>query len=164
VSLKNTAGKAVIATDGQNGGAAGRFEIQIGGRTVFSVDGNGNMTATGTKSAVVAAGEYGQRKLYAVESPQNWFEDFGTGQMVNGTATVSFDPTFAETVNLDAPYHIFLTPLADHPLYVAEKTATAFIVRAVGGATCNLAFDYRIVALRKGFEHVRLSSDECANG
>jgi hypothetical protein len=102
----------------------------------------------------------GARKvaLYAVEAPENWFEDFGSGQLSNGTATVSLEPTFRQTVNTDTDYHVFLTPSGDsHGLYVAQKTPTSFEVREQGGGTSSIAFDYRIVARRKGYEQIRLA-------
>ncbi len=58
-------------------------------------------------------------------------------------------------MNLDA-YHVFLTPLGDCPLFVAEKTSTSFLVKALDGRTCSTPFDYRIVAKPVGYENVRL--------
>ena len=59
----------------------------FGGRCLIDV--SGNLSCTGTKSAVVPV-DGGARKvaLYAVESPENWFEDFGSGQLSNGAVTV----------------------------------------------------------------------------
>ena len=86
-----------------------------------------------------------------------WFEDFGTGLLSDGSATVDIDPIFAQTVNTEATYHVFLTPLGDTPgLYVAEKAAGHFVVKEVLGGVSNIAFDYRIVAKRLGYEEVRL--------
>ena len=118
---------------------------------------NGSLTATGSKSAVVETQDYGTRALYAVESPENWFEDFGTGRLTYGKALITIDPVFAETVNLADDYHVFLTPLGDCALYVKEKSSTSFSVWAIGGQTCSIAFDYRIVAKRLGYEDVRLA-------
>lgn len=140
-----------------NNDETGSFWILNGANTtVFAVNENGDMTAIGTKSAVVTTTDYGQRKLYAVESPENWFEDFGAAQLVNGRATVTIEPIFAQTVNLTETYHVFLTPLGDCALYVAEKTAQAFTVKAMDEQTCSIAFDYRIVARRLGYETLRL--------
>ena len=124
-----------------------------------NIDVSGNLTCRGTKSAVVPVdGGARQVALYAVESPENWFEDFGSGQLSNGTATVSLEPTFRQTVNTDTDYHVFLTPNGDsRGLYVAQKTATSFEVREQGGGTSSIAFDYRIVARRKGYEEIRLA-------
>ena len=106
---------------------------------------------------MVETQDYGTRALYAVESPENWFEDFGTGQLTNGQAVITIEPIFAQTVNLTNDYHVFLTPLGDCALYVKEKSSTSFSVRAMGGQTCSIAFDYRIVAKRLGYEDVRLA-------
>jgi hypothetical protein len=57
----------------------------------------------------------------------------------------------------EEPYHVYLTPLGDcNGLYVANKTATSFEVRELRGGTSDPAFDYRIVAIRKGYEGVRM--------
>lgn len=121
-----------------------------------AMDESANWTCSGTKSAVVATRDAGPRKLYAIESPGVWFEDFGRASLVNGKAVVSIDPLFAQTVNL-SDYHVFLTPLGDcNGLYVAEKTPTFFVVKELGGGTSSVAFDYRIVAKRLGYENVRL--------
>jgi hypothetical protein len=107
-----------------------------------------------------------ERSLYAVESPEVWFEDFGTGQLVNGQATVTIEPTFAQTVNLGEAYHVFVTPLSGEPvlLFVSEKTTTAFTVRGVTleGQPAEVSFDYRIVAKRLGYEELRLEPVEMA--
>lgn len=116
---------------------------------------NGDFVATGTKSAVVTLSDKREVKLYAVESPGNWFEDFGSARLTNGTVTVSLDPLFAETVNTGYTYHVFLTANGNcRGLYVAKKTATSFEVRELGGGRSEITFDYRIVARRRGYEQV----------
>jgi hypothetical protein len=118
----------------------------------------GNFIATGTKSAVVETASYGKRQLYAVESPENWFEDFGGAQLVHGRATVKLDPIFAETVSAEDEYHVFLTPKGDcKGLYVAGQSASSFEVRELRHGKGTIAFDYRVVARRKGYERARLS-------
>lgn len=135
----------------------GNFYILNGANaTVFNVNESGDMTAIGTKAATVGTHDYGYRQLYAVESPAVWFEDFGAAELVGGRATVTIEAIFAQTVNLSATYHVFLTPLGDCPLYVAEKTAASFTVQAMSGRECSIAFDYRIIAPRLGYEELRL--------
>lgn len=102
-----------------------------------------------------------ERTLYAMNSPENWFEDFGTAALVDGRATVLVEPLFAQTVNMDVDYHVFLTPLGDcRGLYVAAKGPASFEVRELGGGKANIAFDYRIVAKRLGQEEQRLERFE----
>jgi hypothetical protein len=118
----------------------------------------GSLSCTGQIKSLVSAGG-GERKVetYAVQSPENWMEDFGSGQLEKGVAVVTVDPAFAETVTGDANYHVFLTPRGDSKgLYVINATPTTFEVRESGGGTSSLAFDYRIVAKRRGFEAQRL--------
>jgi hypothetical protein len=99
-------------------------------------------------ASIVDTEEHGAQKLYAMESPSVWIEDFGSGALVNGVGTVGIDPIFAETVDLDE-YHVFLTPLGDcNGLYVAAKTAVSFEVRELDGGESSISFDYRIVAHR----------------
>jgi hypothetical protein len=121
----------------------------------------GDFTATGIKSAVVETEDYGWRHLYAVESSQNWFEDFGQATLVSGEAVVSVDPVFAQTVNLSQAYHVFLTPRGGFcSLFVADTTPNAFTVRALEGSGCEVAFDYRLVAPRLDYEDMRLEPAE----
>jgi hypothetical protein len=120
---------------------------------------NGNLYCTGSKSAVVPV-DGGSRKLalYAVEAPENWFEDFGSGHLSNGSARIDLEPTFTQTVNTDLDYHVFLTPDGDcKGLYLSQKSPTSFEVHELGGGTSSVAFDYRIVAKRKNYENVRLA-------
>jgi hypothetical protein len=118
-----------------------------------------DLTCTGTKSAVVPV-DGGSRKvaLYAIEGPENWFEDAGSTQLSNGVAVVNLEPVFGQTVNTGMDYHVFLTPNGDcKGLYVSQKTPTSFEVRELGGGTSSIAFDYRIMAKRKGYESIRLA-------
>ncbi len=122
-------------------------------------DASGDLSCTGSKSAVVPV-DSGTRKvaLYAVEAPDNWFEDAGSARLSHGSAVVSLEPTFAQTVNGGIEYHVFLTPNGDcKGLYVTNKTADSFEVRELGGGTASIAFDYRIMARRKGYESIRLA-------
>jgi hypothetical protein len=93
-----------------------------------------------------------------MQSPENWMEDFGSSALKSGTATVTLDPVFAETVSASADYHVFLTPRGDSKgLYVTNLTATSFEVHESGGGTTSIGFDYRIVAKRRGLEAQRLT-------
>jgi hypothetical protein len=131
---------------------------------VFKVDESGNTVATGTKSAEVQTANYGQRLMYTIESPEVWFEDVGTGQLVAGAATVLFDPIFAETANLETDYHVFVTPNCKEAavLFVTDKMATGFTVQGVtmSNEPSSCAFDYRVAAKRLGYEGARLTPVE----
>jgi hypothetical protein len=171
----------VVGTSG--GSYAGWFENNVGGGHVAleavadnsadypfqavniatsqfcQVDNNGNLGCTGTKTAIVPI-DGGKRTvaMSAIEAPQNWFEDAGSAQLVNGAAVVRFDPDFIQTVNTEMDYKVFPVPNGDcKGLYVTNKTATSFEVRELGGGTSSVAFDYRIMALRRKYENVRFA-------
>jgi hypothetical protein len=117
----------------------------------------GNLVATGTKSAAVNIdnGEY--RSLYCLESPENWFEDFGKGQLENGVAKINIDPLYAQTVNTSTEYYVFPIPEGDcNGLFVTNKTPISFEIKELQGGTSNIPVSYRIVAKRKGYENLRL--------
>ncbi|PZR99648.1 MAG: hypothetical protein DLM70_15090 [Chloroflexi bacterium] len=94
--------------------------------------------------------------LYCVESPESWFEDFGSAHLVHGSATVRLDAGFAGAVHTD-DYHVFLTPEADSEgLYLSNKTPSAFTVKEQREGLSTLPFSYRIVAKRRDIEAPRL--------
>ena len=142
-----TSSDVVLATYGGN----------FGGKCLIDV--SGLLTCTGgLLAAVPVDGGARQVSLPAVESAENWFEDAGSSQLSNGEAVVNIESVFAETVNTAVGYHVFLTPNGDcKGLYVAQKSRTSFVVRELGGGTASIAFDYRIMAKRKGYEQIRLA-------
>ena len=158
-------GNINIYLDENNNSGNERFYVYGRPTTQYCyIDGSdGSFDCTGTKSSITdVAGE--KRALYAVESPDVVFEDFGSGQLENGQASVSIDTLFAATVNL-SEYQVFVTPLGDcNGLYVSDKTPTSFEVHELGDGTASIAFDYRIVAKRLGYEDVRMEVIEPADG
>jgi hypothetical protein len=124
-----------------------------------TADVSGNLGCTGSVSAVAAiAGGSKKVALNGIASPEHWFEDAGSGQLSSGEAVINIESIYGETVNTGMDYHVFLTPNGDcKGLYVAQKSATSFVVRELGGGTSSIAFDYRIMAKRRGFEEARLT-------
>ncbi len=133
-----------------------RFRVENDG----DIYADGDLYLGGTKSSVVRTTDREERRLYAIESPEVWFEDFGSAQLLNGKATISIDPLFAQTVNLTETYHVFVTPISDEPvlLFVTNKHSNSFTVQGVtlDSQPTNATFDYRIVAKRLEYEDVRL--------
>jgi len=123
------------------------------------VDSTGDLNCSGSKNAVVPI-DGGARTvaMSAIESPVNWFEDAGSAQLANGAAIVNLDRDFIQTVNTEMDYKVFPVPNGDcKGLYVTNKTAVSFEVRELGGGTSNVAFDYRIMAVRRNYESVRFA-------
>jgi hypothetical protein len=137
-----------------NTGLAFEAEGQAGN---CKIDTSGDLSCTGTAGAEVGLPDNHRVRFYSVESPGNWFEDFGSGRLANGTAIVNLDPAFAQTVNTKTEYHVFITPNGESEgLYVVNKTAGGFEVHEQHGGHSNIGFDYRIVGPRLGYENVRM--------
>lgn len=163
--------RGLYATGGSYGVVAaptGNFGTGIygsdGGLTAFAaqflglVDVYGDFNCYGSKSAAVPMNNGEYHAVYAVESPESWFEDFGTAQLVKGRALVTIEPGFAQTVNTTIAYHVFLTPKGDcNGLYVTNEGSTSFEIRELQKGRSDLQVTYRIVAKRKGHEHLRLA-------
>jgi hypothetical protein len=118
---------------------------------------SGGLSGSGTKSCVMRSSR-GPVALYCQESPENWFEDFGSGQLVNGRCHVALDALFLETVTVsdELPLKAFVQQTSGEPVnLVVRKGSAGFDV--VGPAGSGVSFDYRVVAKRKGFEDVRLN-------
>ena len=118
----------------------------------------GRLLATGTKNSIFKASDGTTRLLYCPESPEVWYEDIGSGQLINGTATIYLDPLFLEavTINEKHPMHVFIQLEGKCPngVYVI-KEYDKFIVVQQEGNDCNVPFSYRVLAKRKGNENER---------
>jgi len=158
-SGSDTTTPALYAYNGSSNGEALVFQAGNGlSGGICEIMNNGDLKCSGSLSGVVKAdGGAKQVSVHAMLSPENWFEDFGSATLTNGVATVALDPTFTATVNTTIDYHVFLTPAGDcKGLYIGQKSANSFEVRELAGGKSNVAFDYRIVAKRAGYETQRL--------
>ena len=153
-----------------NGGAGSGYAARFGAGTPHT----GNVLIEGVLTVLNGAPSTGARdasgalhRFYGVQSPDSWFEDFGSAQVNNGSATVQLDPTFAGVVDTDN-YHVFLSPEgAFASLYVSNKSPGGFTVSDAGGGSSGakpgagggngaIGFSYRVVAKRKDVPAVRL--------
>ncbi|MCA9446166.1 MAG: hypothetical protein KC931_03555, partial [Candidatus Omnitrophica bacterium] len=127
---------------------------------ITAIDGSGAptqgmMLPAGT-SAWVPIG--GPKSAISEEPVEVWFTDYGFGQLENGRVIIAIDPLFAETVNLEEPYHVFVQ-LNDNQcegVAVKEKTVSSFAVVELRNGSSNAEFSYRIAAKRRGFEKYRM--------
>jgi hypothetical protein len=142
---RNATGVVGVSENGWSGVFGGPFIVAGDFTVVF-----------GSKSAAVPHQDGSYRRMYSVESPESWFEDFGTAELLAGEAKVDIDPAFAALIH-DHPWHVFLTPEGDSKgLYVSSKSITGFEVREQQGGKSSLRFSYRIVGRRKDIPGERL--------
>ena len=151
--INNSAQSTLVV---QNAGSG--YLLEADGTSGYcDITNSGDLQCNGTITGSNTIAEGRTLATYGVQSAENWYEDYGSGQLHEGSAQVTLDPVFDQTVNTAVDYHVFLTPKGDcKGLYVANETANGFEVHELGGGTTSVAFDYKIVARRKGYEQVRL--------
>ena len=157
-----TASPGAAAVVGATNGVAGAFAAAFYGPVIVG----GDFTVVGgAKSAAVPHPDGSHRRLYCVESPESWFEDFGKARLDDcGRAAVTIDADFAAIADL-SDYHVFLTAYGiARPLYVEEQGPSGFVVRAeaappaAGERSSSGSFSWRVVARRKDIESARFAS------
>jgi hypothetical protein len=117
----------------------------------------GDLTVYGAKHAAVPHRDGTHRLLYAVESPESWFEDFGQARLECGRAKVKIEPEFAALIRR-AGYYVFLTACSEcNGIFVSRRNSGSFEVRELKNGKSNALFCYRIVARRKDIQGKRLA-------
>lgn len=120
------------------------------------VQGNFTVAAGFAKSVAVQGRDGELHRMYCMESPEAYFEDFGHGKLdSNGTATVQLDPEFVNIVESKA-YDVFLTEYAaGQNLYISNRDGDKFEVKSNAPGAVG-EFGYRVVARRKDLKAGRL--------
>ncbi|MCR9183323.1 MAG: hypothetical protein NXH73_10385 [Flavobacteriaceae bacterium] len=106
---------------------------------------------TGIVSTLINDTEGIPRILFAPESPEIVFQDYGVGQLVNGEARINLDPILKSSLHIDEnhPLKVFVTLEGDcNGVYVTDKTADGFTVKELQGGNSNVPFSWQIVANR----------------
>jgi hypothetical protein len=151
-----TAAPGGAAVVGASNGVVGAYAGAFYGSVIVS----GDLTVIGgAKSAAVPHPDGSYRRLYCVESPESWFEDFGRGKLECGSAEVTIDSEFAAVADME-DYHVFVTAY-DHDLqlHVTNRTPKGFTVQAgaAGDRDATGTFSWRIVGRRRDIEGERLA-------
>lgn len=134
------------------GGTTINIGSAVAGGTINGMAIAGDFKATGIK-ARAATGRDGQvGTFHAIETPLPKFEEHGRAQLVDGAVTVAIPADLANYLALDE-YHVFVTAESPAALYVAERTPTAFVVRALmGDAQAHLS--WHLVARQGDMIHI----------
>lgn len=113
----------------------------------------GNLSVSGTKSRIADTKDYGERFLYCYETSSPMFGDIGEGVIdETGKCYVFLDDIFAETVDTDCTYQVFLQPYGKGTCFVEERTSAYFVV----AGTENLKFGWEIKCIQKDYDTIRL--------
>jgi hypothetical protein len=151
---RSTDGAAIMGST--TSGFAGLFNGAVSVTGSFTVSG-------GPKSAAVPFPDGSHRRMYCQESPEPWFEDFGTALLKEGQAEVVLAGDFVSVVKGD-DYIVVPIPEGDcKGLFVSKKGGDRFYVQELQGGKSTLTFSYRVVSRRreevgKRLEKVNLST------
>ncbi len=111
------------------------------------------INGSGTVSTIVRDTADQPVTMFAPESPEVLFQDFGDGMLINGFAHIDLDPTFARNILVDPthPMRVFIQ-LEDNEqcqgVVVKNKSATGFDVVELRGGSSNTPFTYQISGRR----------------
>jgi hypothetical protein len=89
--------------------------------------------------------------LHCPETPEIYFQDYGSGQLINGRTHIRLDPTFAKnvTINEKHPLRVFVQLEGDcKGVYVTNKSESGFDVVELNGGTSNVSFQWTITCNR----------------
>lgn len=118
---------------------------------------NFKIIGTGTVSTIVSGINPNEKKtMFAPEAPEVLFQDYGTGQLVNGVAQIQIDPIFSRNIYVsnEKPLKVFIQLEGDcNGVFVTNKSATGFTVKELQGGTSNASFSWHIVANRADEMH-----------
>lgn len=149
------------AANGVNGSAGGYFEVQVGGtaqtwsyvavREVAGALGLRKIIGPGTVNTIVNDLEGNRVALSCPEAPENLFQDYGSGQLVNGRARIALDPILSKNIVVDAvhPLRVFVQLEGDcNGVYVTNKNAGGFDVVELMNGSSNTPFTWTVTANR----------------
>ena len=107
----------------------------------------------GTKSRQIKTPNYNNRLEYCYEMPTPYFGDVGEGMTDNdGICYIFLDDIFAETIDTDCEYQVFLQSYGKGTVYVNERNSSYFIVKG----TPNMKFAWELKAVQRDYEMYRL--------
>ena len=147
---------------GTAGAAGGYFEVDKAGliQTWAYVGVLDNVTGAGTLRKIIGPGTVNtivkdmKDSLVALscpETPENLFQDFGTGTLVGGRVHITIDPIFAKNIVVNNKHELRVMVQLEgdcNGVYVTNKTATGFDVVELAGGKSNVKFSYMISANR----------------
>jgi hypothetical protein len=123
----------------------------VGGNDGFGAT---KITGLGAVAEIIPTPNHGRIKLLCPESPEYWYQDYGSVELVNGFAHVELDPILVEITVIDAanPIRVFATPvnmLNFNGVTVTNQTATGFDLVELNGGTHSGKLDYQLIVKPK---------------
>jgi hypothetical protein len=140
--------------------SGGYFESNTyaGGNNAFAYVANNGLNrkiaGSGSVSEIIPTPTHGRIILTCPESPEYWYQDYGTVIIANGHAHVDLDPVLADIifVNTANPLRVFCTPV-DMPSFngitITNRSETGFDILELNGGAHSGTLEYELVVKPK---------------
>lgn len=148
-------------SNGTNAAAGGYFELRNGttpqtwtyvaARQASGSGGLRKIIGPGTVNTIVKDLKGDLVALSCPEAPENLFQDYGQGELVQGKAKIELDPILAKNIVVDDkhPLRVFIQVEGEcNGVFVTKKSGTGFEVQELAGGSSNIAFTYTVIANR----------------
>jgi len=113
---------------------------------------------TYTNDLIIRLEENGNDEKIPTYVPTSMTADIyirGTGNLVNGIATVTFDAKYQNIISLTEPVIVTVTPIGEtQGLHLTELKNSGFKVAENNSGTGNIQFTWIAVAVRRGAENI----------
>ncbi len=109
---------------------------------------------TGGVSEIIPTSNHGRITLTCPESPEYWYQDYGTVRLVDGKAHIDLDPILADiiVVNEEYPIRFFATPINMtnyNGVSMMNRTEKGFDIFELNGGTHTGTIEYQIIVKPK---------------
>lgn len=109
---------------------------------------------TGSVSEIIPTENHGRVTLTCPESPEYWYQDYGTVEMVNGKATIQLDEILADIIVVDEenPIRVICTPVGMpyfNGITIMNQTKNSVEILELNGGNHSGKLQYQLVVKPK---------------
>ena len=109
---------------------------------------------TGSVSEIIPTENHGRITLTCPESPEYWYQDYGTVEMINGKATIVLDKILADIIVVDDEYplRVICTPVGMpyfNGITIMSQTQNSVEILELNGGNHSGKLQYQLVAKPK---------------
>jgi hypothetical protein len=133
---------------------AGNYILNVG--KIVGVDEKWSIDENGILKIKLVAEDASEKEMFGLTSAKVELTLSGTGRLENGSSMIDLslvDPDFIKNISAETALKIIVTLTEPaNGVYIAEKTAYSFRVAELAAGTSDAAFDWIVIARRKGYE------------
>ncbi|MFA5413208.1 MAG: hypothetical protein WC348_01565 [Patescibacteria group bacterium] len=132
----------------------GNYILNVG--KIVGQDEKWSIDENGILKIKLIAEDATEKEMFGLSSAKVELTLSGTDRLENGTKMIDLsliDPEFVKNISAETPLKVVVTLNEQaYGVYVAEKTAYSFRVAELNAGTSDAAFDWIVIARRKGYD------------